>query len=131
MNPTQFLQIGGITLALISILGFTGAIGPTASESIFGDFWWFDSAENWTHLLLGIAAIAAAFVLPVNLRKSLVLAVGIVGIFFGLYSLLYSETFWGANLENPADSILHLAVGAWALWAGLKKEQTPMTAQTM
>jgi len=35
MNPKQFLQIGGIILVLVGILGFF-VIGPTPEKSLFG-----------------------------------------------------------------------------------------------
>ncbi|MBI2096954.1 MAG: hypothetical protein HYT40_02255 [Candidatus Sungbacteria bacterium] len=122
MNPKQFLLVGGIVLTLVGILGFVGVIGPTAEDSLFGDFWWFDNAENWAHTVLGIIAVIAAYVVPASLQKPLVLILGIVGILVGLWSLAYSESFLGANLENPADTVLHIIVGAWALWAATRSQ---------
>lgn len=126
MNPKQFLLLGGIVLVLVAVLGMVGVIGPTADVSIFGPAWWFDTAENWAHLVLGIVALIAAFILPGTLQKPLVLIVGVVGILVGLYSAIgpvtAGVTLWGAGLENPADTVLHLAVGAWALLAALKKQ---------
>lgn len=121
MNPRQFLQIGGVVLVLVGILGFVGVIGPTADASIFGAAWWFDNPENWAHLVLGIVGLVAAYALGANLQRPLVMLLGVVGVLVGLYSLLGYSTLLGANLENPADSLLHLAVGAWALWASWKK----------
>lgn len=119
MNSKQFLLIGGIILLVVGILGFVGVIGPTADKSIFGDAWWFDKGENWAHTLLGIVALIAAYTFPANVQKPLVMLLGIIGILIGLYSLVISQVFLGTNLENPADSILHLVVGAWALWASM------------
>ncbi len=130
LNPRQFLLVGGVVLVLLGVLGFVGIIGPTAADSLFGSGWWFDNGENWAHLLLGIVALIAAYVLPANLQRPLVMVLGVVGILVGLYSLVISPTFLGANLENPADSILHLAVGAWALWASWRKGAMP-TSQPM
>ncbi len=121
MNSKQFLQTGGSVLVLLGILGFVGVIGPTASQSVFGSHWWFDNGENWVHLILGIVALLASFVLPAIAQKPLVLLMGVAGVAIGLYSLLVSTNFFGANLENPADTILHLVVGAWALFAGMRK----------
>ena len=124
MNPKQFLILGGAVLVLVGILGMVGIIGPTPSASIFGSAWWFDTPENWAHLLLGIVGLIAAFVFPASLQKPLVILLGVVGLFFAFYSAFVNMSFLGANLENPADTVLHLAVGAWALFAGFKKESS-------
>ena len=58
-----------------------------------------------------------AFVFPAGAQRGLVILLGLVGIFFGAYNL-FAEEFLGTNLENPADTILHFVVGAWALLAG-------------
>ena len=121
MNPKQFLQIGGAVLVLVGILGFAGLIGPTSEVSIFGSTWWFDNGENWAHLLLGIVGIAASFILPAGLQKGLVLILGVVGVLVALYNVFSTELL-GANLESPADLLLHLVVGAWALFAGSRSE---------
>lgn len=113
----QFLLIGGLALILIAVLGFAGIIGPTPEKSIFGGNWWFDNGENWAHLVIGIAGLIAAFVLPGKLQKALVVLLGVVAILIGLYSLIISTSFLGTNLENPLDTLLHLAFGAWALIA--------------
>ncbi len=110
---------GGIALVLLGILGMVNVLGPTAESSIFGSAWWFDGAENWAHLVLGIVALVAAYALSASMQKPLVMVLGVIGVLVGLYSLFISPSFLGANLENPADSLLHLAVGAWALWASM------------
>ena len=126
MNPKQFLILGGSILIVVGVLGFVGIIGPTPEKSIFGANWWFDNPENWAHLLLGIVGLVAAFVLPAMLQKWLVLVLGVVGVLVGVYSLVVSPSFLGANLENPADTVLHLAVGTWALWASSGKQDSMM-----
>lgn len=134
MNPKQFLLIGGAVLAVVGLIGFLDVIGPTPDQSIFGQRWWFDNGENGAHLLLGVVALVAAYVLKGELQKWLVLVVGVVGILIGLWGSLVSgadvPNFYGANLENPADNLLHLAVGAWAIWAYLRarKEMPVMGA---
>jgi len=118
---------GGIALLLLAVLGYLGVIGPTAEQSIFGATWYFDNAENLAHLVLGVVALAAMFVLPGNLQKMLVLLVGVVGILVGLYSLLVGTELLTAMLQNPADTALHLVVGAWGVWAGMKKGSVAST----
>lgn len=122
MNAKQFLQIGGAALIALGILGYIGVLGPTADKSIFGTTWWFDNQENIAHLVLGIIGIGASVSLKSQTQKMLVMAFGAVGVLVGLYSLALSETLLGASLQNPADSILHLVVGGWALWAVMAKK---------
>ena len=130
MNPKQFLQIGGAVLILVGILGFMGVIGPTSGDSIFGSTWWFDNPENAAHLVLGLVGLIAAYVLPAPGQKWLVLLLGVIGVPIGIYSVFRSD-FLGANLENPADTLLHLAVGAWALWASLRSSGMPMMGSSV
>ena len=126
LSPQGFLKVGGAVLVVVGVLGFVGVIGPT-ENSLFGSSWFFDNAENWAHLVLGVVALAAAFALPATLNKTLVMVVGVVGVLVGLYSLFGSTTLLGAGLENPMDTLLHFVVGAWALVAGFKKGGTTMT----
>ena len=124
MNPKQFLQIGGIILVVVGILGFF-LIGPTPEGSIFGSAWYFDNAENWAHLVLGIVALLLVYIWKnADAQKWVTILVGIFALIAGISGFV-SPNFLGANLENPADNILHLAIGVWALWAGMKGK--PMT----
>jgi len=117
MNPKQFLILGGVVLVLVGVLGMAGIIGPTAADSVFGSTWWFDPAENIAHLVLGVVALIAAFVLPAGMQKVLVILVGLLALGVGVYNLMGSTMLLGANLESPADTVLHLAVGIWAMLA--------------
>jgi hypothetical protein len=127
MNPRQFLIVGGAVLLVVGILGFVGVIGPTADDSIFGDPWWFDNGENWAHTVLGVVGIIAGFAFPAGAQRGLVLLLGVIGVLVGLYSI-FEQRFLGSNLENPADTLLHLAVGAWALFASWRRAPTTMRA---
>lgn len=127
MNPKQFLLIGGAVLLLVGILGFVNVLGPTPDKSLFGEPWWFDKGENWAHSILGVVALLAGVALKdAQAQKWLVVVVGVVAVLVGLVGFFLEATppnFLGANLENPADNILHLVVGAWALFAGLRKTE--------
>ena len=131
MNPKNFLIIGGIVLTVVGVAGFAGIIGPTPETSVFGSFWWFDTAENWAHPVLGIAALLIAFALD-PLRTPITLIVGLLGLAVGVWGFM-APNLLGANLENPADNILHLAVGLWALvsWYGRKPPGSNVPGRTM
>lgn len=119
LTSKGFLTYGGIVLLLVGVLGFAGIIGPEASNSPFGETWYFDNAENIAHTALGVVGILSAFVLPAGLQRTLVLLLGVVGILVAVYNV-FSLTLLGANLQRPADLILHAVVGAWALYASRK-----------
>lgn len=119
-TPKKFLQIGGAVLLAVGVLGFIGIIGPTAENSIFGSFWWFDNAENVAHTVLGIAGLLAVVALSASMQRYLVIVLGIVAVLVGVYNFGGSQLL-GANLESPSDLILHLVVGAWALFAAFSK----------
>lgn len=117
MNPKQFLVVGGVVLVVVGLAGFFGLIGPTSDSSLFGASWWFDNGENWAHLILGVVALVVAYALGSGLQGRVTLLVGVVGLLVTLWGWLIGPNFYGANLENPLDNLLHLVVGAWALWA--------------
>ena len=132
-SPQGFLTIGGTLLLVVGILGFFVLIGPTQESSLFGDYWYFDNAENIAHLVLGLVALGVAFGLEdATTKKWLVAAVGALGVLFGLYSLFgpipEGSTFLGAALQNPADTLLHFVIGAWGLAAAFGKsaESAPL-----
>jgi hypothetical protein len=122
VNPRQFLQIGGAVLLLLGILGFAGLFSQK------GSFFWLDNSENVAHTGLGIIAIAAAYLLKdAQAQKWLVAVVGVTALFFTVVGFAVggdvtsgANTFGIANLESPADDILHLVVGAWALLAAFR-----------
>lgn len=130
MNPKNFLIFGGIVLVLVGLLGMMGPIGPTAADSIFGSSWWFDPVENWAHLILGIVGLIAAFILPASLQRTLVILLGIVALLVAVYNV-FSTELGGANLQNPADLVLHLVVAIWAFASSLGKKTGTMAAPTV
>ena len=128
MNPKQFLLIGGIVLLLLGIVGYAGLFSQM--NSVF----YLDTGENVAHTVLGIVAIAASYLLKdAQLQKWLVVAVGVVALFFGVYGFIVAgnappNTFGISNLESPADDILHLVVGIWALAAAFMPRGMMATA---
>jgi sulfite exporter TauE/SafE len=122
------LLIGGIVLLLLGIVGYAGVFSDTKSA------FYLDTGENVAHTVLGIVAIAAAYLLKdANLQKWLVVVVGVVALFFGVYGFIVASntppnTFGISNLESPADDILHLVVGIWALAAAFMPRGMMATA---
>ena len=122
MNPKQFLQIGGVILVLLAVIGYL-------KPDLAGDFLNFDAPENWAHLLLGIVALVLAPLPLGDLKKWVVVLVGIVALAFAVLGFMVrgnpSPNFYlVTNLENPADNVLHLAVGIWALVAAFGKKSS-------
>ncbi|HZM71846.1 MAG TPA: hypothetical protein VFC71_00580 [Candidatus Polarisedimenticolia bacterium] len=128
-SPKGFLMAGGIVLVLLGVVGYLGIF----SESAYPAFW-LDNGENVAHIALGVVALAALYVPGLNSALApyyrwIVLLVGVIALFFGIYGFVVPagsstdpNTFGLANLESPADNILHLVVAAWAFLAGWKSE---------
>jgi len=120
LTPRGFLSVGGVVLVLVAVLGYVGVIGPTPDMSLFGSFWYFDNAENVAHLVLGVVALLAVnFVKDAGVHKLLALLVGALALVVALMNFMGEVNILGAMLQNPADMLLHLLVGAWGLYAGL------------
>jgi hypothetical protein len=93
------------------------------------------TAENVAHVSLGVIALAAVF-LPGLKRvlaphyRSLVIAVGLIALFFGVYGFLLPggsppatlNTFGIANLEF-FDNVIHIVVAVWAFAAAFLTEE--------
>lgn len=125
MNPKQFLLAGGVVLLLLAILGF---VGGTDMGGPIGTSLWLTPGENYAHLVLGIVAIIAAYVLGASARKWLTVVVGLIALYYGVIGFTLPETVppaynygWSANLET-LDNLVHLVVAAWAFFAASKKE---------
>ena len=122
MNPRQFLIAGGAVLLLLGIIGYLNVFNRESTP-----FFWLDAGENLAHTVLGVVALAAVFVPGLNdalapLYRWIVILVGVLALFFAVYGFLQAgapepNTFGVANLENPADNILHLVVAIWAFVA--------------
>jgi len=127
-SPRGFLMAGGIVLLLLGVVGYLGIF----TEANYPGFY-LDDGENIAHVVLGGVALAALYVPGLNSTLApyyrwIVLLVGVIALFFGIYGFVVAgdtsgaNTFGLANLESPADNILHLVVGAWAFLAGWKSE---------
>ena len=129
MNPKQFLQIGGAILLVLGLVGYAGVFSDTKS------FFYLDNGENIAHTVLGIVAIGASFLLKdAMLQKWLVVIVGVTALAATVIGFAVAgataPNLGVANLESPADDILHLVVGVWALLAAFRPMGVPMMAKT-
>ena len=114
MNSKTFLMWGGIILVVLAVVGF---LGLNLGQRVL----WFDAYENWAHLILGVVAVAAAYRLAESGQRTLVWIVGVVALVVGIWGFYVSgrsaPNFFGANLENPIDNLLHVVVGVWGILA--------------
>ena len=131
-TPKGFLMSGGVVLLLLGLIGFVFLNG-SATQSALGSFFWLDNSENIAHLALGIVALAAVYVPGLNSALApyyrwIVILVGLIALFFGVYGFLVAgdasgkNTFGLANLEL-GDNLLHLIVAAWAFAAAFWAQQ--------
>ena len=134
LTPRGFLLFGGIILLVLAVAGMT-VLGPTPTASALGMFNWLDGGENIAHLVLGVVAIAAYFLLKDQmLAKYLVLLVGVVALLATVFGFLNMgnpdpNTAGFTNLE-VSDDVLHLVVAVWAFAAVLigGAKSTPASA---
>lgn len=126
LHPTNVLKIGGSVLILLGLVGLSGV---TSSISWFS----LDTGENVAHVALGVVGLAVAFgTSDVRVHRGLVAVLAITGLAFGLAGFALPDggaltsgayanpNFFGlANLENPADNILHFVVGVWTAASAL------------
>jgi hypothetical protein len=124
-TPKGFLTYGGVVLLLLGIIGLFALNDANATPAF-----WLDNGENYAHIGLGVIALAIVFVPGLNTMfapyyRWIVILLGIVALFFAVYGVIVAgntapNTFGLANLEFPSDDLLHLVVGAWALYAAWK-----------
>ncbi|HEV8654922.1 MAG TPA: hypothetical protein VGR85_05360 [Candidatus Limnocylindria bacterium] len=134
-TSTGFLRYGGIVLLLVGVVGVLGVFNSFAFFSL-------DTGENIAHLGLGVVGVGAGFGLKnAGIHRLLTIVVFATAVLFTLWGLILPDggalangafakpNFYGlANLENPADSILHLVVAAWAGAALWMERRAPATA---
>lgn len=121
MNPRQFLLLGGIVLVALGVLGMF-LLGPTPGQSLLGEFFWLDDVENYAHLILGIVALGAYYLLKdENLTKWLVALVGVVALVASVLGFMNSgapvPNLGVTHMEGISDNVLHLVVAVWAFYA--------------
>ena len=138
LNPTNVLKIGGAVLILLGLVGLSG---------VTRDLQWFHltAGENIAHVVLGIVGLGVAFGVPdVRVHRGLVAVLAITGLAFGFLGFVLPSggalingafqmpNLGVANLENPADNLLHIVVGIWTgasfLWGSAEMAMEPARA---
>jgi hypothetical protein len=134
-TSTGFLRYGGAVLLLVGIVGYIGVLNNVA-------FFTLDAGENIAHTVLGIVGIAVGFgIKNAGVHRLLTWVLLITAAVFTVWGLILpsggtlnngtwsNPNFYGlANLENPADSVLHLVVAAWAAAALYMERRQPAIA---
>jgi len=137
LTPKGFLLFGGIILVVVAVGGYLGIIGPTPERSLFGMLWYFTDLENLAHIVFGVVALAAFYLLKdAMMTKWLVALVGVVAALAVVVGLMVggsaspNVTLAGisGNLENPMDTVLHVVVAVWAFYAAFMGSKTTAVA---
>ncbi len=117
-SPIGFYRIGGVVLLALGIIGFTGVTNGI-------QFFQLDQGENIAHVVLGVVALAVGFGLKSDqLQRYLLWALLVLGVVATLWGVIFPSGPFAngsftnpnagfTNLENPADTILHLVVSVW------------------
>jgi len=131
MDSKRALIFAGTTFILIALFGFFEVLGPGAKNSIFGQGWWLDNAENGSHLIFGLAFLTSAFFAPASYRKWLAWTFGVALVVFSIYSIVTYHVVH-VNVEAPVEEVIYFALGDLILWGvtrekrllGLSKQKT-------
>lgn len=127
MTPKQFLQGSGVVLLLLGVVG-------VALPNLLGETLKFDVYENVAHTLLGSVALWASSKASAQTQKMMTQVVGVLALVVGVLGFLRAGSpepnFFGANLENPVDNVLHLVVGLWGVWVGFMVKSGSSTASS-
>jgi uncharacterized membrane protein HdeD (DUF308 family) len=120
MHPKHFLQVCGILLLLLTVLGFL-------RPDFAGDFLSFDPGENLFHLIVGIAMVCFAQ-LPASPRRWVSSLVGLLLLALGIVGFLVAgkeepNMFGLMHFEYPASDVLHGILGLWGIGAAIRNKE--------
>lgn len=130
MTPRFYLAFTGCLLLLLGILGYVGIVGPLSNDSIFGTNWWVDNGQSIVYIVVGLMSLLSAFVLrQPMIRKFIAFTIGGLLVCVGLLGIIVMRRHGMLNagiahLENPAETILHLVLGLWAVWVAIRPDKT-------
>jgi hypothetical protein len=131
LTPKGFLQLGGLVLLFLGILGLAGIFTDRRTLEL-------DPTEAWAYALVGLVALILRFVPTLSgsvLARAFVALVGLTALAAATYGWQqagapYPNTFGVANIEAPVEVVLDLVVGIWGLWAALLPAREVASAAT-
>ena len=129
LTPLSYLQRGGSVLLLLGLMGFVlPAEWGTPSFTL-------DVGQSIGRTVIAAAGLIASRGEEPAWQRRLCLVVGALLLFFGLWGFLSTRhppatVFELAYLGVPADSLLHLALGAWGAYAGFGRTPALVTTVT-
>lgn len=121
-TPAQwYCLIFGATLVLVGLIGFLADAGFDTGSDIDGDkllgVFEVSGIHNIVHLASG-ALLLAAFPKRAS-AKTVALAFGVVYLLVTIIGFIQGDNVLGLIPVNPADNVLHLAISALGIAAGL------------
>ncbi len=124
MSVQKLAKLFGVIVLLVGILGFVP--GVTSNGHLLGIFE-VNTLHNIIHLASGILALAASM----SSAKASRMFFQVFGVVYGLVTVVgfvQGNTVLGLIGVNLADNLLHLAISAFALYAGfmMKPKSMPM-----
>ena len=125
-TPLGYLRWGGRALLVLGMLGFVlPAEWGTPSFTL-------DVGQSIGRTVLAAAALTGSGGEEPAGQRRLCLVVGALLLFFGLWGFLSTRhppatVFELTYLGAPADSLLHLALGAWGAYAGFGRTPALVT----
>lgn len=118
MGKKTAMILGWVFLVL-GILGFIG--NPlVGEEALFHT----NGTHNLVHLIFGVLLLWVAY--KATSKVGMVLKVlGVVYLLVAVLGLFMNPVL-GILEVNGADNVLHIVLGAWLLWAGIKEGKSAM-----
>jgi hypothetical protein len=125
LNTQRFLRYSGWFFLVLTFISYIG-LGPTPSDSLFGQAFYLDAGENIAHLLLGVAAL-----LVLRFTKTdrwLRIWSGIFGVLLLIAAVVgflnQSAVAPNVGLANfeLTDNLIHLVGALWGFWVAFMPE---------
>ena len=121
-TPAQwYTLVFGAVLLLVGIIGFLADAGFDTGSDIDGDkllgIFEVNGFHNIIHLVSGAVLLAASAKRAT--AKTVAIAFGVVYALVAIIGLIQGDNVLGLIPVNPADNVLHIAISALGIAAGL------------